>query len=303
MAYWTDEYSFWTGVQIAPDRGVFLLGDDEMMEKQLPHAVVALYEGDSWVPKPKGLEWSAISVCWATAPVTEVIVVGYEGHILAGPLDDMREETQIQIDREDDKSGFLKCVRSIDGRAYIGGMDRQVYRRTANRGWEAVDAGLPYEEEEVVSIEAIDGFSEDEIYAAGRRGEIWRFDGTRWHAVESPTNVVLLGVSCGDDGNVYACGQLGTILRGRNDTWEVVEQTVTDQDFWDIVWFKGAVYLATRKLLYVLKDGVLAPVDYGNDDIDIPFSFYRFAASEKELWTIGSKDVMRFDGVTWSRID
>ncbi len=299
MGRWTAEYSFWTGVQIDPTLGVFLLGDDEMMEQRVPHTVVATLKEGDW--SGMGLKWTASAVCWATKPRRELIVVGHEGEILAGPLGTLKEEESIEIDPPEGKSGHLRCARAIGGRAYIAGMDRQVYRRAAKGRWEAVDAGLPYEEEEVVSFEAIDGFSENEIYAVGRKGEIWRFDGKRWRQIDTPTNLILLGVHCAEDGVVYVCGQVGTLLRGRNDEWEIVKQKATQQDFWDVAWFKGSLYLATRDVLYVLRDGQMAPVDYGDDDI--PFSFYRFSVSPAELWTIGSKDAMRFDGTTWSRLD
>jgi hypothetical protein len=213
----------------------------------------------------------------------------------------LKEEEPIEIEPDEGKSGFLRCARTIGGRAYIAGMDRQVYRRSTKLRWEALDAGLPGDDDEVVSFEAIDGFSENEIYAVGRKGEIWRYDGKRWHQIETPTNLILLGVHCAADGVVYACGQVGMLLRGRNDEWEVVEQTATEQDFWDVIWFKGSLYLATREVLYVLRNGEMAPADYGDEDI--PFSFYRFTATPDVLWTIGSKDVMRFDGATWSRVD
>ncbi|HVO48906.1 MAG TPA: hypothetical protein VMT29_21495, partial [Steroidobacteraceae bacterium] len=147
----------------------------------------------------------------------------------------------------------------------------------------------------------LDGFSAKEIYGVGREGEIWRCDGKRWHRVSSPTNLILLGLHCAPDGVAYACGQVGTVLRGRGSTWELVPQKVTKEDFWDVALFKGVLYLATRNVLYALKDDELAAVDYG--DADIPFSFYRFIVSESELITIGSKDVMRFDGQAWTRID
>ena len=299
MSRWTDKFSYWTGTRVGPEQYVFLMGKDTLLEKQTPHTGVALFDRGVWTSKP--LLWTAISLCWAQHPSEELIIVGYEGHIHAGPVKKMKDEARIDIDKNEGKVGFLKCARTIAGRSYIGGLDRQVYRRIAG-GWEPFDQGLPVGgEKEVVSIEALDGFGAKEIYGVGREGEIWRCDGKRWHRVESPTNLILLGLHCAADGVAYACGQVGTILRGRGDVWEVVAHTATKEDFWDVAMFKGVVYLATQNVLYALKDGNVAPVDFG--DTDIPFSFYRFVVSEDSLVTIGSKDVMRFDGTTWTRID
>jgi hypothetical protein len=299
MSQWTDDYSYWAGVQIDPTLGVFLLGDDEMIKDDVPYTVVATLRKTEW--DGEGYKWLGTAVCWATKPRTELIVVGTEGEILAGPLDKLAEEQAIEIEREDDKSGFLTCAKAIGGRVYIGGMDRQVYRRTGKSAWEAVDQGLPYDSKRVVGFQAIDGFSEKEIYAVGRLGEIWRYDGKKWHAVSSPTNLILLGVHCAEDGLVYACGQVGTLLRGRGNEWEVVKHKATKEDFWDVTQFKGVVYVMTRKILFQLKGNRLTKVDFG--DTEIPFSFYRFTQSKSEMWTIGSKDVMRFDGDEWTRIE
>jgi hypothetical protein len=299
MSRWTEKFSYWTGIEVGPEQYVFLLGKDELMEKQVPHSVISMWDHGVWTAKT--VPWTAISLCWARKPKEELIIVGYEGQIQAGPVKSLKDETRIDIDKNEGKVGFLKCARTIADRAYIGGLDRQLYRRSSG-GWEAFDAGMPAGgEKEVVSIEAIDGFNAKEIYGVGRRGEIWQCDGKRWHRVASPTNLILLGVHCAQDGVTYACGQVGTVLRGRGDTWEVVAHKATKQDFWDVAFFKGVVYLATRDVLYALKDGKIAPVDFG--DADIPFSFYRFIVTETSLITIGTKDVMRFDGTSWTRID
>jgi hypothetical protein len=299
MSKRTEKYSYLNGTQVSADLTVFLLGKDELMEKKVPHTVVAVLNKGVWTPKME--KWTAISVCWGDTPAQELILVGYEGQIQAGPVGNLRDEAPIDIDKNTGKVGFLKCARNIAGRVYIGGLDRQVYRRITG-GFEAFDLGLPAGgEREVVSIEAIDGFDANEIYGVGRRGEIWRCDGKRWTQVSSPTNLILLGLHCAEDGFAYVCGQVGTVLRGRGDSWEIVAPKAVKEDFWDVAYFKGVVYLATRNVLYALKDGKLAPVDFG--EADIPFTFYRFALSQDSLISIGSKDVMRFDGTVWSRID
>ncbi len=299
MSRWTPQFSFWAGTQVTPQVDVFLLGKDDLMEKKMPHSVIAVLDHGKW--SATSVNWPAISVCWGEKPDRELVVVGYEGDMQAGQVGALKDEPPIDIDKGEGKTGYLKCARTIAGRVYVGGMDRQVYRRISG-GWEAFDKGLPPGEAgQAVSIEAIDGFNAKEIYGVGRKGEIWQCDGKRWRQIASPTNLILLGLHCAGDGVAYACGQVGTVLRGRGDTWEVVPHKLIKQDIWDVVMFKGVVYLATRKVLYALKDGEIAPVDFG--PVPIPFSFYRFAVSEDSLITIGSKDVMRFDGQSWSRID
>lgn len=298
MSRWTEKFSYWTGMLLNEDSGAYLLGRDDLMEKKTPHTVLTTLDHGEWTAT--SFPWSAIAVCCAEDPVREWVLVGHGGEMAAGPPGDLTPIPPIDVDRDEGKFGPLRCARTIAGRVHVGGMDRQVYRRTRD-GWEALDEGLPGDDSEVVSIEALDGFDADEIYGVGRKGEIWRFDGKRWHAVPSPTRVILLGVHCAQDGFVYACGQMGTVLRGRGDAWKSIEQQATQEDLRDIVEFNGTIFLATSDVLYAMKDGVTEQVDFGEEDI--PLSFHRFARAAGQLQTIGSKDVMRFDGSNWSRVD
>ncbi|QQZ39466.1 hypothetical protein IF690_15475 [Pseudomonas sp. SK3(2021)] len=320
----TDEFSFWTGVEAEPDLAVFLLGDDQLMEEKVPHTVVAALPEGRWPIEL--LRWTASAVCWVTQPAVELVIIGHEGEVRSGCPGTWVDEPHININRAQGKNGHLRNARTIDGRIYVVGMDRQVYRRIEDRSWESLDNGLPIgygettdsgaleellsaeepdfglieREIAVVGFEGIDGFSEREIYAVGHEGEIWCYDGSRWHSIPSPTNLILLGVHCASDGYVYACGQIGTLLRGRGDMWEVIDSEGIRSDFWDVFELNGTLYLATLHVLYEWRDGIFAPVDYGEQAI--PFTFYRFARTSQGFLSIGTKDVMRFDGKTWIRL-
>ena len=50
---------------------------------------------------------------------------------------------------------------------------------------------------------------ERDLVAVGWEGEIWRFDGTQWQQVESPTNRILTCVCTDDDGLSFAGGRNG----------------------------------------------------------------------------------------------
>jgi hypothetical protein len=299
MSRWTEKFSYWSGIATPDGTLVFLLGRDDLMAKKVPHTVVARLTNGEWTAE--SYPFTSIGICAAARLKAQEILVGHGGEIMIGTGRELKPAEPIDIDRETGKVGYLRCARVIDGWAYIAGMDRQFYRR-ANGNWELLEANLPTEDELVVGFEAIDGYSEREIYTAGHEGEIWRFDGKKWHAITSPTNLILLGLHCSVDGFTYICGQAGAVIRGRKDTWEKLPLTGTTEDLWDITQFQGKVYVATRELLYFIDGDALVPVDFG-DDIDIPFSFYRFLLLSDRLITIGAKDVMSFDGKTWSRID
>lgn len=159
---------------------------------------------------------------------------------------------------------------------------------------------MPPASTDVVGFQAIAGFSLSEIYVAGWDGEIRRFDGRTWRAVQSPTPSVIVSMACGGDGNVYACGRRGLLLRGRGDRWEVVDLVGETDDFWGIAWFKDSLYLSSMRTLYRLDDGILTPVEFGQEEVS---TFYHLTASKDALWSVGPKDVMAFDGTSWTRID
>ena len=146
----------------------------------------------------------------------------------------------------------------------------------------------------------MDGFSEEDIYAVGWDGAIWRYDGHAWTQADSPTNIVLTDVCCGGDGNVYACARLGLLLRGRGDRWSVIEHNSMEDDIWSMNWFQGRLYLSTMQELFILDKDVLEAVDMGDDP---PDTCHKVSSAGGVLWSVGAKDVMAFDGTNWTRIE
>jgi hypothetical protein len=62
---------------------------------------------------------------------------------------------------------------------------------------------------------------------------------------------------------VYACGQKGTLLSGRAEAWDVVATGGVAEDFWDLIWFSGALYVSSLRAVYTLTDSGLALEEYG----------------------------------------
>lgn len=295
---WVDDFSVWTGVAVTGSKAIILMGDDKLSAEKIPHTNVVHWDGR--IDDIRTLEWSAVSACYATQPLKEVIVVGLEGEILAGPYGAMQEEDPIDIESSSGgKVGHLRAVRTVAGRAYVVGMDRQVYRREAPNSWVPLDDNLPASKNQVVGFEAVTGFSGNEIYAMGWKGEIWRFNGASWEAVSSPTNLILMATTTVNDTVVYAAGQGGVLLKGRLGSWDVIEHKKTQQYIWSLISFKDKLYMATRELLFYCSDDQFDVVEFGED---IPFSFYHLSEARGRLWSFGQKDVMTFDGDQWTRI-
>jgi hypothetical protein len=194
---------------------------------------------------------------------------------------------------------MLRCIRAIGAHIYVAGTGRQAYHRYAARDWRRHDAGMvvPLGTDEVVGIEAIDGFSESELYGVGLGGEIWHCSDGAWVQIESPTDVRLTSIVCAPDGFAYVAGQLGTILRGRRDRWDVINHDAVGDTIHDLAWFDDRVWLTTSTDLLVLSGGIVTRPAL------MPSNSSRFqylGACADVLWSFGEQDLNVFDGSLWT---
>ena len=261
----------------------------QLVSEDIAHtSLIANYRG-RWA-KATNTAWNSTAIAVARLPEEKAILVGEEGDVVTYVGGTTREET---ISPEPVQ---VRNAREIAGYVYACGMKRQAYWRAGENQW--LDISAPSSAGPGArGFEAIDGFAQDEVYAVGWSGEIWQFDGDKWHERTSPTNVILTAVCCAGDGHVYAAGQGGVLLAGRNDGWAVVElgEDVT-ADFWDLCWYQDRLYVATMTALYILDQDVLVPVDFGGI---MPGTFYSLSTAEGALWSVGLHDVITFDGSQW----
>jgi hypothetical protein len=192
---------------------------------------------------------------------------------------------------------MIRCLGIVDGMAYAAGMNRQVYRRSGAGTWITID--FEPDASKVCGFEAIHGFNDEDLYAVGWNGEIRHFRNGLRRPVESPTNVILSSVCCAPNGNVYACGKKGSILMGAENKWRIIEQELTQEDFWSVVWFRGSAYVSSMRFVYRFDGEKLSRIDMGPD---WPKSCYHLATDGELLVSTGKKDIMAFDGDRWRRI-
>jgi len=277
---------------------------DELAQSKHEHSYFSVWDAGNWVALINGSTgWTTVDATVCTRPIEQALVLGLGGEVLCGGSGDAHEEV-IGEGQDDcpENRGMMRGIQAIEGIAYAVGMQRQVYRRDGANLWTCIDqtARPAPDDENVYSFEGIDGFSGNDIYAAGRRGEIWAFDGRRWVQKDSPTNMILTRVCCAGDGNTYVCGRVGTLIRGRGDRWETIGLGATPDDFWGIAWYNDSLYVSTMRQVFRLDGNDLAPVDFGEDR---PSSCFSLSAADGVLWSTGSKDIMAFDGKKWERID
>jgi hypothetical protein len=142
-------------------------------------------------------------------------------------------------------------------------MQRQVYRSeepqsdsliaSHSLSWSHYENGLFGSPFEIAGFDDLDGFSHNEIYVTGWRGELQIYEGGRWRPIEIPINLKLERLLAAPDGKVYLAGIRGVILTGRGDHFEIFPQTVTEESFWDICWAFDNLWLAGASVTSTLK--------------------------------------------------
>lgn len=300
--HWTEHFSFVTGAVRYADLAYLALVNDQQAKDRVAHTFFSCWDGGVWRGDGKAVPWDTVSMCVCKHPLEQCLALGPNGDVRCMGSGDVHNEKIGSGTNTPERRGPLRAICSIEGKAYAVGMNRQVYRRDDVNRWTSADQGArpPAEDKRVVGFEAVDGFSQAEIYAAGWDGAIWRYDGKQWSEIDSPTNLILTCVCCAGDGNVYLAGQMGTLIRGRNQRWDIVEHEGTLAEIWGLAWFGDKLYLSTSKEVYLLVNDRLVPVDFGDET---PPTCFHVKTAEQALWSIGAKDVMAFDGNHWIRID
>lgn len=285
-----------TAVVRLPGLGYIYAADPKKEADEIPHAITFKYKDGTFTRGEAN--YDAHSLAIVSQPELGLIAIsgsGYYSAIMASGTstgDIFDDSTPAP---KEPRMGGIRCVAAINGQAFAVGLRGMVYRFDGPKRWIRIDDGLP----DTFNAQAIHGFSNTEIYAVGRDGAIWLFDGHHWHPCESPTSVTLTSVKCAPDGTVYIAGHHGVLLQGRKDIWSVIDQTVVSDNIWDLEWFIDALYVSTLSNIYRLKQSQLEPVNFGDD---APASCYQLSASDDVMWSNGEFDLMSFDGIEWTRI-
>jgi hypothetical protein len=303
-SYWTDKFSFVTGVVRFHDLGYLALISDEAREQRLTQSIFVEWDAGVWRSSEEmGRDWDTVAATVASSPLEQALFLGESGQVVCIGSGDTHEEQVCGADSHPMNRGPMRGIKNISGKVYAVGMNRQVYCRDLSGGWGSIDQtirSLRHESDEVSGFEAVDGYDDTEIYAVGWGGEIWGYDGNVWSEKASPTNFVLVDVCCGHDETVYACGRSGVLVRGRGEAWEVIDHENMSDDIWSLAWYEGCLYLASYDSIYMLVDDGLMPINVGDDRVS---SFFHLSVRDGVLWSVGEKDVVMYDGTKWIRID
>lgn len=151
-------------------------------------------------------------------------------------------------------------IKTFNGKAFLAGGCRGFAERLGTDRYKShkglvlpIPVGDPTHLED--GFEDFDMFAEDDIYAAGGRGDVWHFNGKGWHQVHLPTNAWLKTVCCGGDGLVYISGYEGLTFVGRGDKWKQINAGGVYLGWRDMVWFEDRAWATSENGFWTIKDG------------------------------------------------
>ena len=294
------DHLFTTGAARYKDLMYLSMHNKELEEDEAAHSLFGAYYKGGRGNAGDTVLWDTKAMCVVKQPSERMLATSEDGEVLTYTGGKSTEE------KIPDVEVSVLNLGVIDGYAYACGVWRQVFKRVDEGRWEPMHAPEPSKQEKqdaFIVFNSIAGFSSKDIYVVGSLGQIWHYNGEKWRQIDSPVNCSLNAVVCGGDGYVYICGDKGVLLRGRNDEWTVISEPSTRSNYWDAHWFNDRLYMTTMDELmkYTKKDGV-QPVNY-NGIKDYPSSCYHLTSAEGVMWSIGSQDILSFDGKKWTRIE
>jgi hypothetical protein len=119
----------------------------------------------------------------------------------------------------------------------------------------------PHADRSIGGFQDIDGFTENDLYAVGGQGDVFRFDGILWHHVEFPSNAWISTVCCGGDGNVYISGAEGLTFVGRDNKWKKITDGGLNLGFRDMVWHEDRVWCTNDYGVWTIHNNKLSRPD------------------------------------------
>jgi hypothetical protein len=260
-------------------------------------ARICTYADGDW--KYFDLDFTVNAIYGTHKPIRTLYCLGRDGRISVRRKGGPFEERIPEAGAGAGQLGYVERIREIAGKFYACGVAGQIYRRE-EKGWVHFDKGVldPQGPPKALSLDCIDGSSQNDLYAVGEKGQIWHYDGKSWKRKESPTNLDLNWVRCVSPDEVYVCGNKGRFYRGRLDKWEDFSFTRMTGDFWCVEVFQSVPYLAADAGLFVFDGKKVIPAETGLEKAE----GHRLHANDGVLWSFGVDQLSFFDGKKWTYV-
>lgn len=195
------------------------------------------------------------------------------------------------------RRGYLQAITNISDNLFACGYGRQVYQLIDGKWRSIADEILT--NEIGIGFYALDGINPSDIYVVGAKGEIFHWNGARWQKNQSPTSTYLAAIRSVSAEEHWICGNNGLVLQGQLDNWKIIDSGGFEENWYSIEKFNGQIYLAGNQSLATVIDDVIHPVDVG---LGRKITTHKLHSKEGLLWSIGEKDILTFDGQTWTEI-
>lgn len=314
------EVTFTLGFAYAKDR-LLIAGSPDEDEPYTPYTVWFTYFADD-AKEP----WAYTDTAWWAVEATKYVpkhgewaLVGMsnEGH-LHYTYDDHYVEEKIPgagVFSEDAECwGYMSGLKQIGAHLYACGGAGQVYKRLDVNRWVHMDEGLLQRPDvsERLLLSAIDGPHEKAIYTAGSLSamghppKVFFWNGQTWREIALPQVAERINaIHIESESRIWLCGANGTLLVGNErDGFKSLSRVEDNQLFYSICLYRGIAVMGSNMGLFFydpkhpeqgireLLTGLTPELQDAN----------KVSAVDDVLWSIGNKDIARFDGNTWTRI-
>jgi hypothetical protein len=320
------DVTFTTGMTYARDK-LFISASPDDDEPHTPYTLWYTYRhnefDDAW--NHIVTRWWAVSCCnFITKTPSGDASVGLskEGDLyyLFDDLTELTEKIQgAGVNSPDAKNwGYLTSLKQIGEHLYACGYSGQVYKRIDTNNWVHIDQGLlqsPVKAKETgerIALTAIDGVNESAIYAIGYKSAdylppvVYFYNGLKWSNIKLPEIAErLTAIFIENEQKVWLCGANGTLLLGNAyDGFSSLSTTNDNQLFSSVCRFNETIYLASNTGLFAYDVKNHAKGIYEvNTSLEPKLQDANIVCSEGGVfWSIGTKDIARFDGTQWERI-
>ncbi len=314
------------GIAIGPDLIFFACQLDALDSSETAHTRMSNYNPAGSQDSAFGffdLEDNIVSVhAYRTLPEDKkrFVCLGRHGdvHFVRGSTREVRTEKIPGAGMVDGNfGGLLSHLREIDGQLWACGQHGQIYRRRGTDDWVRADEGVRVwidparfrdrsdEMLELMSsapmLSCVDGSSLSDVYVVGMNGYMAYFDGDGWTQVELPTQDHLEWIRCYGPSEVWVCGYNGALLKGNvREGFKRMSGNDDSETFVCLTKFNGKVYLSAEEGLFIFDGKKVAPVKTKlKPELQ---DAWRVDHADGVLWSIGVKDLARFDGKRWQRI-
>jgi hypothetical protein len=273
---------------------------DELSEQDKPNVGLLVFFRDVWYRYKFVGPWAAIAMAHIKPPSNEKTVVAVSPK---GAYWELESKALLEVNGKIKGVRFaIRSMATIDDVIYACGMGRSVLQRNGPGAWDEIGPGTTDKDDGlVVGFEDLAGFSADDMYAVGWRGEIWQRRKGTWRQLDSPVSANLNAICCAADGKVYIVGDNGAMLRGSNDLWEILD-TEGIGNLLDVAFYANTVYAVTDFQILKLEDDGLVPEDAFADPNDFPATCLHLLTAPDGLVSMGTKDLFRLRGGVWERL-